>query len=59
MKSPFYIYFDDKDVLHIAPKDGVAAMALKYFEKERAAHGEIMIVIDTDIPLALPPPATR
>lgn len=47
------IYFDDNDVLHVAPSDTVEAMALKYWAKEYAAHGAKMLEVETDVPLKM------
>lgn len=50
------IYFDKNDVLHIAPKDDMGAMALKYWFKEYEKHGAVLVDVSFDIPPALPAP---
>ena len=53
----FLVYFDEKGVLHIAPRDGGERMALKHFEYEVGEHGlEKMVSIDTDMAVRLSAP---
>jgi len=42
------IYFDDDDTLHITPENTVEAMALKYWKKEYAEHGDKVLEVDTE-----------
>jgi hypothetical protein len=47
------IYFDDDDTLHITPENSTEAMALKYWKKEYAEHGEKVLEVDTEVPIKL------
>ena len=54
MAKHIKVYFDDKDVLHVSPKDSIGVMALKYWKNEYAEHGDKMLEVDTVIPIQLP-----
>lgn len=45
-KIPCYI--DEEMVLHVAAKDTMDSIVLKYFTKELATHGLALINIETD-----------
>lgn len=53
MSSHVKVYFDDKDVLHVVPKDSIGVMALKYWKKEFEEHGEKVLEVDTQVPIKL------
>jgi hypothetical protein len=53
MSSHIKVYFDEKDVLHICPKDSIGVMALKYWKGEYLEHGDKMLEVDTHVPIKL------
>lgn len=48
------IYFGKDDTLHISPENSIEAMALKYWKKEYAEHGDKVLEVDVDIAIPLP-----
>lgn len=50
------IYFRDDDTLVVAASDSVEAMALKYWMKEYAEHGNKVFEVDPTVPLLLGAP---
>jgi hypothetical protein len=48
------IEFDSDDTLIIMPENSVEAMALKYWAKEYAAHGDKVLEVSTDVIHRLP-----
>lgn len=51
------VYFRDDDTLVICPDNSVEAMALKYWMKEYAEHGDKVLEVDTAVPIALGAPS--
>jgi len=50
----FNMYFDEKGVFHVSPKDGVERMVLKQLLYEIGEHSmEKMVVFHTEVPIAL------
>lgn len=47
------IYFRPDDTLVIAPDDSIESMALKYWLKEYEAHGDKLLDVDAELPIAL------
>lgn len=47
------IYFKPDDTLVVCADDSTEVMALKYWLKEYEAHGDKVLEIDTDAPIAL------
>lgn len=48
------IYFRDDDTLVVGASDSVEAMALKYWLKEYAEHGDKVLEVDPTVPIMLP-----
>lgn len=47
------VYFRDDDTLVVGAENSVEAMALKYWAKEYAEHGDKVLEIDPVVPIAL------
>lgn len=47
------LYFRDDDTLVVGASDSVEAMALKYWLKEYAEHGDKVLEVDTTVPIVL------
>lgn len=49
--------FKPDDTLCIVAETGLEAMALKYWAKEYAEHGDKVLEVITDVPYRLPAPS--